>query len=98
MTTSNTYAYEKLLSALTYIYERGTPAQELNEIYGQMLAHISAENDLPVELRPKFENLCALIECLPDSLYKERDLEVIRDSMSALYGLLFQFPGYIPHK
>ncbi|MFM5398526.1 hypothetical protein ACET8C_09470 [Aeromonas veronii] len=98
MTTSNTYAYEKLLSTLTYIHERGTPAQSLNETYGQMFAHISAENDLPVELQPKFENLCALIEGLPDSLYKERDLEVIRDTMSDLYGLLFQFPGYTPHK
>ncbi|ULH03268.1 hypothetical protein [Aeromonas caviae] len=98
MTTSNTYAYEKLLSALTYIYERGTPAQSLNEVYGQLLAQISATNDLPIELRPKFEELCALIEGLPDSLYKERDLEVIRDSMFTLYGLLFQYPGYTPHK
>lgn len=97
MTMGHGYAYEKLLKTITYIYERGIPAKSLGEIYGQELAQISADNDLPVELRDRFNNLCRLIDDLPVSDNPDGDLETIRDSMLTLFGLLFQYPGYTPH-
>ncbi|HHQ4566829.1 TPA: hypothetical protein ACSP2E_002174 [Aeromonas hydrophila] len=97
MTTGNSYAYEKLLNTITYIYERGMPAVSLGQIYGQELANISAERDLPVALHSRFNDLCRLIDDLPASANPEGDLELIRDSMLVLFGLLFQNPGYTPH-
>jgi len=92
----NTYAYEKLLNTIAYIYERGTPAKTLGEIYGQELAQITAENDLPVELRQLYLDLCEKIECLPTAIYPDSELEDIRSYMLTLFGRLFQHQDYIP--
>lgn len=92
----NTYAYEKLLNTIAYIYERGTPAKTLGEIYGQELAQITAENDLPVELRQLYLDLCEKIKGLPTAIYPDSELEDIRSYMLTLFGRLFQHQDYIP--
>jgi hypothetical protein len=94
----NMYAYEKLLNTITYIYERGTPAKTLGEIYGQELAQITADNDLPVELRQLYLDLCKKIEGLPTALHPDSELEDIRSYMLTLFGRLFQYPDYIPQQ